>query len=412
MTKQSGTGDSKSGKKGEFKSAAQKLLSVGGGNKSALSCAGATDNPGAAQLKNLTDVLNACEDNIHMACNSTNFEAVNVTKLEACKVVADDFKTGAAECLGKSVGADKTTTDDACACWTNATFDATVQAAKECKFADEAKAFAAALKTCKEAFSTCRKYEDEVSESISACKSNADDLKKEVAALSQNAEKVKEAQGVVKALAASRRMKRDDHAAASCTEVASIAVTLTTLVLEFPGAPDVLVLSATIIASSTVVCTDDEKTALAAVDEAFEDAVAHIDAGLEAAQSQLMTLTGATASPEEIAEVVAAETTAAAAETTAPAGAETTAPAGAETTAPAGAETTAPGATDTTAPGATDTTAPGATDTTAPGATDTTTAGATDTTTAGATDTTTAAPTTTTAAPTTTTTAAPTTTTP
>merc|ERR1712020_834939 len=353
---QSGTGDSKSGKKGEFKSAAQKLISVGGGNKSALSCAGATDNAGSAQMKNLTDVLLACEDNIHMACNATNFEAVNNTKLEACKVVADDFKTGAGVCLGKSVGADKTTVDDACACWTNATFDATVQAAKECKFADEAKAF-------------------------------AEDLKKEVAALSQNAEKVKEAQGVVKALAASRRMKRDDHAAASCTEVASIAVTLTTLVLEFPGAPDVLVLSATIIASSTVVCTDDEKTALAAVDEAFEDAVAHIDAGLEAAQSQLMTLTGATASPEEIAEVVAAETTAAAAETTAPAGAETTAPAGAETT----------------APGATDTTAPGATDTTAPGATDTTAAGATDTTTAGATDTTTAAPTTTTAAPTTTT---------
>merc|ERR1719479_782814 len=305
MTKQNGTGDSKSGKKGEFKGAAQKLISVGGGNKSALSCAGATDNAGSAQMKNLTDVLLACEDNIHMACNSTNFEAVNVTKLEECKVVAEDFKTGAGACLAKSVGADKTTTDDACACWTDATFDATVQAAKDCKFAEEAKAFAAALKTCKEAFSTCRKYEDEVAESISACKSNADDLKKEVAALSQNAEKVKEAQDVVKALAASRRMKRAD-AAASCTEVASVAVTLTTLVLEFPGAPDVLVLSATIIASSAVVCTDDEKTALAAVDEAFEDAVAHIDAGLEAAQSQLMTLTGATASPEEIAEVVAA----------------------------------------------------------------------------------------------------------
>merc|ERR1712020_210651 len=87
---------------------------------------------------------------------------------------------------------------------------------------------------------------------------------------------------------------------------ASVAVTLTTLVLEFPGAPDVLVLSATIIASSSVVCTADEKTALAAVDEAFEDAVAHLDAGLEAAQSQLMTLTGATASPADIAEVVAA----------------------------------------------------------------------------------------------------------
>merc|ERR1719479_140419 len=254
MTKQNGTGDSKSGKKGEFKGAAQKLISVGGGNKSALSCAGATDNAGSAQMKNLTDVLLACEDNIHMACNSTNFEAVNVTKLEECKVVAEDFKTGAGACLAKSVGADKTTTDDACACWTDATFDATVQAAKDCKFAEEAKAFAAALKTCKEAFSTCRKYEDEVSESISACKSNANDLKKAVAALSQNADKVKEAQAVVKALAASRRVRRAD-AAASCTEVTTISITLTTLVLDFPSSPDVLIMSETIIASSTVVCT-------------------------------------------------------------------------------------------------------------------------------------------------------------
>merc|ERR1719479_424706 len=85
MAKQNGTGDSKSGKKGEFKSAAQKLISVGGGNKSALSCAGATDNPGAAQLKNLTDHLMGCEAGIHKACNFTNFDVVNNTNLEACK---------------------------------------------------------------------------------------------------------------------------------------------------------------------------------------------------------------------------------------------------------------------------------------------------------------------------------------
>ena len=180
MDKQNGTGQSKSGKKGEFKSAAHKLLSVGGGNQSALSCAGATDNPGAAQLKNLTDHLMSCEDEIHLACNSTNFDVVNITKLDACKAVAEAFKEGAEECLGKSIGATATSTDEACACWTNATFDEVVQAAKECKFNEESKALAAALKTCKGKFSECRKYEDDVGSSISACKSNADDLKKEV----------------------------------------------------------------------------------------------------------------------------------------------------------------------------------------------------------------------------------------
>ena len=110
---------------------------------------------------------------------------------------------------------------------------------------------------------------------------------------------MKEAQGVVKALAASRRVRRAD-AAASCTEVTTISITLTTLVLDFPSSPDILVFSATIIASSAVVCTDDEKKALAAVDKAFGEALAHLEEAVEAAQSQLMTLTGATASPEEI----------------------------------------------------------------------------------------------------------------
>ena len=180
MDKQKGTGSSKDGKKGEFIGAAQRLLSAGGGNKSALSCAGSTSNPGAAQLKNLSDVLNACEDSIDMVCNDTNFDLVNKTKLEACKSVVDVFKTGAEECLGKTVGADKTSVDDACSCWTNATFDETVQAAKECKFNDEASAIAAALKTCKKKFAECRQHEDEVAEAIAACNTNSNDLKKAV----------------------------------------------------------------------------------------------------------------------------------------------------------------------------------------------------------------------------------------
>merc|ERR1711902_385065 len=412
MEKQNGTGESKAGKKGEFKHAAHKLVTAGGGNKSALSGAGSTDNSGAAQMKNLTDFLNGCEDAIHDECNATNFHLVNQTKLMACKDVAEAFKTGAEECLGKTVGAKKTRTADACTCWTSDSLQATAEAAKECKFSDEAKAFAAALKSCRNKFAECRKYEDDVAETISVCRSNADDLKKEVAALSQNADKVKEAQAVVKALAASRRMKRQTTAA-SCSEVNSVAITLTAMVFEFPGAPEILVLSAAIISfpSSSVVCTEDEKAALAAVDEAFDDAVGHLDSALEAAHSQLLTLTGATLSPAEIAEVAAA-TTSTAGPTETPAAGETTAPGGppppAETTGPSSPppsetsgppETTGPtdttpgmtGPTDTppgTMTGPTDTTPGtmnGPTDTT-PGPTDTT-SGPTDTTT-GLTDTT------------------------
>ena len=147
---------------------------------SALVCSGATDNPGAAQLKNLTDVLHACETSVHEACNSTNFDLVNKTRLEECKAVAEDFKTGGEACLSKTVGAKKTTTDDACACWTNASLAVTVEAVKTCKFNDEAKAHAAALKTCKDEFIKCRKHEDDAAESIAACSTDADTLKKKV----------------------------------------------------------------------------------------------------------------------------------------------------------------------------------------------------------------------------------------
>ena len=132
-------------------------------------------------MKNLTDFLDSCEDAIHVACNATNFDSIiNTTKLMACKEVAETFKTGAEECMGKTVGASKTSTADACACWTNTSLDATVQAAKDCKFNEESKMFAAAIMTCRNKFAECRKYEDDVAESISACTSNADDLKKEV----------------------------------------------------------------------------------------------------------------------------------------------------------------------------------------------------------------------------------------
>ena len=165
----------------------------------------------------------------------------------------------------------------------------------------------------------------------------------------------------MKALAASGKMKGDSKQA-SCTEVVEVAVKLTTVVLDFPGSPEILVFSATIISfPSTVVCTDDEKAALVEVDEVFDEAVALIELAVEAAQEQLETLTGSTASPEEIAELTTVEVTV---DTEAPttvsgaSGADTTAPGSppANTTAPgvppANATAPAPGA-NTTAPGAT-----------------------------------------------------------
>ena len=61
MTKQNSTGSSKSGKKGLFSPVALRLVDIGGGNKTNMSCGGTYGNKGALQLQNLTKTLFDCE---------------------------------------------------------------------------------------------------------------------------------------------------------------------------------------------------------------------------------------------------------------------------------------------------------------------------------------------------------------
>merc|ERR1711997_558658 len=221
MEKFNTTGSSKNGKGGVFKSAAHKLLTVGGGNKTNLKCSGVNNNTGAAQLKNLTNFLFSCEASVHKVCNLTNFNKLaNATKLKACYKTATTFETLAQDCLDDVID---DSTDDACSCWQKKSLANATAAAKLCKFNKEAAAYGVALRHCRNAFAKCRKYEDAVPEIISVCSSNTKSLKKSVANLHKNAAKVKKAKTVVKTLTTStgRRLKRssDTRSAASCTEL-------------------------------------------------------------------------------------------------------------------------------------------------------------------------------------------------
>merc|ERR1712241_844583 len=168
---------------------------------------------------------------------------------------------------------------------------------------------------------------------------------KKVAALSANADKVKEAQAVVKALAASKRSRRE-AALGSCTEVKTVAIQLTAFVLQHPGAPDIVVYSAKIIASSSVVCTDAEKTALAEVDAAFDEAISYLDDAVEAAHDELMELTGTTPPPDVVAAAAATADSADSGDSTTPAPGDTTPPADGTTPAPGDTPPPADGADD------------------------------------------------------------------
>merc|ERR1712156_1318368 len=283
MEKQNGTGASKSSKKGAFAPIELRLISVGGGNKSALSCGGKTNNAGAKQLKNLTDILSACATNIHKMCG--NFSKPNMTKLSTCSKLAESFKKGAQKCLDMSIGATKTNTTAACACWNGAELNKTVQAAKDCKFSTEAKTIANQLKNCTKAFGKCRKYEDDAITAITACNANSNSLTLKVATLTKNAEALAKAQKTVKALAGSRRHQRSSTAATSCVEVISLSTKLAVMVIQFSSSPQIIVTATKISASSTVSCSAAEK----------------LQTAIDAAQAQLQTLTGSTASSAAIA---------------------------------------------------------------------------------------------------------------
>merc|ERR1712214_181038 len=251
-------------KKDAFESINQKLISAGGGNKSALSCSGSSTSPGALQLANLTSVLGECSTVLASSCNMSLIPQVNSTKLDACNASIVAFKTEAEMCLDMAIKA-KAMTDEVCACFTATALDELFDSNTDCKFPEETRNVTAAKNKCVDDFGKCRKYEDDAATSITACSTSASALTEKVAALSENAAKTAEAQAVVKNLASSsRRMRRSEKSLGSCTEVATTATTLITMVVDFPSSPDILVLSASIIASSTVVCTDDEISSLAA----------------------------------------------------------------------------------------------------------------------------------------------------
>ena len=93
MKSQNKTGGSKSGKKGLFAPTAFKLIDIGGGNRSNLSCGGTYGSDGAKQLGNLTKTLFECELSVNTSCNTANFPQPNTTFIEACETDTTSFET-------------------------------------------------------------------------------------------------------------------------------------------------------------------------------------------------------------------------------------------------------------------------------------------------------------------------------
>ena len=223
ITKQQKTSDNKKGKKGAFKKALNKIISMGGGNKSALSCSGSANSSGALQLKNLTQTLENCEKTINESCNPENFPDpkpwLNMTLVDECTNSTAAFSRKAKECqqLSKS-----DTSTAACACWEGSDMTSLSEAVTICNV--NTSTLASGLKTCRQAFSNCRQYEDAVVDSLAACSKDSSKLVEEAAALSKNKDALADAKAkIAKNTGSSSRRVR--AAATSCAEFIALAQT-------------------------------------------------------------------------------------------------------------------------------------------------------------------------------------------
>ena len=182
VEKQANIASKKSLKKGVFDPIAKKLIDIGGGNKTGLTCAGSLDSAGAQQLTNLTTTLMECVKEVNKTCDPANFPKPNMTLINECSNHTKSFKEESQKCLGLSK---EDTAADACTCWTSNAMATLSEAVKNCKIA-ELGDISRGLKNCTGAFSKCRKYEDAAVAAISACSQDVNKLKEKAETLTKN----------------------------------------------------------------------------------------------------------------------------------------------------------------------------------------------------------------------------------
>merc|ERR1711913_93358 len=186
MTKQNSTGSGKSGKKGLFAPIAHRLVDIGGGNKTNMSCGGEYGNKGALQLQNLTKTLFDCEIEVNKSCNPANFPQPNTTLITLCDSLVTSFINETGSCIGKSFGSSKTNVSDACGCWLGPKLNSTAHSLKSCKTSSSASAITTQLNKCKTTFGVCRKYEDDAVTAIMSCATTTAQQTAQAASLSAN----------------------------------------------------------------------------------------------------------------------------------------------------------------------------------------------------------------------------------
>merc|ERR1711981_793267 len=288
------TGEKKNGKKGIFASTAQRIIRSGGGDSAALSCQGSTTSNGAMNLTSLATLLHGCEDKVKMACATENMPLPNMTEVSACVSSMETFKGMVDKCqMMKDNGT------EACDCWSNDNFTALVTTIRGCKLSDDQKAVTAQLKNCKTEFSACKQAEDDGMKAMSSCATSKADLLASAKTLTENSAGIDAAKTKVDSLANSTSGSR--AAAATCAEVITIVTEITTAVAANPENSTITTLTSKITSiSSSLVCSDDEKTSLMTSSTDLASAKESVDGSLATIREDLEIATGSAPTDDEI----------------------------------------------------------------------------------------------------------------
>merc|ERR1739838_464590 len=300
MTKYNTTGGKKSGKKGLFGPIASKVIDVGGGNASDLSCSGNKTNPGALKLKSIISSLQTCEENIKTACDPTAYPLPNATKGAECKTNMESMKTSVEACAKKSG-------DEACTCWLDADLKATAEKVKTCDIASENKIVTAQHKQCTGNFSACKKIEDTAVTYIYACSQSASDLKVKAAQAKSNADALGGAKNKTSALAGSSTgrstvIRKRATSVSTCSDFITLSTTLLQAASDAPTSSAVETMAKILSAvSSALSCTTTEKATLTVQTTTYTQTISKVTATYNGLKSSVEDASGTTSDAEIVA---------------------------------------------------------------------------------------------------------------
>merc|ERR1711881_125661 len=308
IAKFNSTRGKKSGKKGLFGPIASKVIDIGGGNASDLSCSGNKTSEGATTIKEIIANLSKCEKDIHAACDVSAYPIPNKTEADACVSNMESMKKSVDACTKKSGS-------EACSCWLDSTLLAKAEEVKKCNIASENKRVTSQHKKCTSTFSACKKIEDATVDYIYACSQSANDLKVKAAQTKKNVNALEAAKTKTGTLAGNSTgrntvIRKRATSVSTCGDFVSLSAKLLAAADEAPTSSLVETMAKILSAvSDSLSCSTNEKSTLTVQVTTYTQTITKVTATYEGLKATIEDAVGPTTDAEIVAAGEAAGST-------------------------------------------------------------------------------------------------------